>query len=84
MEGTPEASALNRRLRLKRRDIEELHLDRLQTYVMTDIQQDKELVEILDSCGCGHLLRLARPETQSEWSSGVARDLRQYLGMRLI
>lgn len=83
MEGTPEGDVLHERLRLKRRDIEQLDLDKLQTYVMTDLQQDAGLVEILDGCGCGHLLRMSRPETRSQWVPGFARDVRKYLGMTL-
>lgn len=83
MEGTPEGDALYKRLRLGRRDIKQLDLDKLQTFVMTDLQQDSELVEILDGCGCGHLLRMSRPESRSGWVPGYARDVRKYLGMTL-
>jgi len=83
MQGTPEASALYERLRLKRPDITQHELDSLQTYLLTDIQKDEELIKIFETCGCGHLLRMARPETEPEWVSGYARDLREYLGMKI-
>ena len=83
MQGTPEASALYERLRLRRPDIEQLGLDSLGNYLFTDLKKDSELVSIFETCGCGHLLKMARPETQPEWVSGYARDVRKYLGMKL-
>ena len=83
MQGTPEASALYERLRLRRPDIEQLGLDSLGNYLSTDLKKDSELVRIFETCGCGHLLKMARPETQPEWVSGYARDVRKYLGMKL-
>jgi len=83
MHGTPEASALYERLRLKRPDIEQLGLDSLENYLFTDLQEDSELAGIFDTCGCGHLLKLARLEAQPDWKSGYARDVRKYLGMKL-
>jgi hypothetical protein len=38
------------------------------------ISQARETVE---------LLKLAIPETQPDWKSGYARDVRKYLGMKL-
>jgi hypothetical protein len=83
MQGTPEAISLFDRLRLKRPDIEQLGLDSLGNYLFTDLQKDSELVSIFDTCGCGHLLKMARPETQHDWESGYARDVRKYLGMKI-
>ena len=84
MSGTPEADFLHKQLRLKRPDIEQLGLDSLQSFLFSDLQKDEELVRVFEKCGCGHLLRMARPETQSIWKSGKARDVRSYLGMKLI
>jgi hypothetical protein len=83
MQGTPEAISLFDRLQLKRPDIEQLGLDSLGNYLFTDLQKDSELVSIFDTCGCGHLLKMARPETQHDWESGYARDVRKYLGMKI-
>ena len=83
MQGTPEAGALYQQLRLSRPDIQRLELDSLRTYVLTDLQKDQELVRIFDMCGRGHLLKMVRPETEAEWVSGYARDLRKYLRMKL-
>jgi hypothetical protein len=83
MQGTPEASALYERLRLRRPDIQQLGLDSLENFLHTDLQEDSELVSMLDACGCGHLTKLVGPETQLDWKSGYARDVRKYLGMKL-
>ena len=83
MQGTPEAISLFDHLRLRRPDIEQLGLDSLQSFLFTDLQTDQELVRIFEKCGCGHMLKMARPEAQSPWESGKARDVRNYLGMTL-
>ena len=83
MQGTPEAISLFDHLRLRRPDIEQLGLDSLGNYLFTDLQEDSELVRIFETCGCGHLLKMAKPETQPEWVSGYARDVRKYLGMKV-
>jgi hypothetical protein len=84
MQGTPEAAALYERLRLRRPDIEQLGLDSLENFLHTDLQEDSELASMLEACGCGHLLKLAtRLETEPDWESSYARDVRKYLGMKL-
>jgi hypothetical protein len=60
MEGTPEYRLLKEKLRLCRRDIEHLNLDRLETFLSPDILRDEGLVAVLTDCGCGSLLELAR------------------------
>ena len=83
MQGTPEAISLFDHLRLRRPDIEQLGLDSLENYLLTDLQKDSELASIFDACGFGHLLKMLRPETQPDWESSYARDVRKYLGMKL-
>jgi hypothetical protein len=83
MQGTPEAAALHKQLQLTRPDIERLELDKLPTYMCTDLQEDEELVRIFETCGCGHLFRIAKPETAVEWESGYARNIRLYLKMKI-
>jgi hypothetical protein len=83
MQGTPEAAALYERLRLRRPDIEQLGLDSLENFLHTDLKEDSELASIFDTCGCGHLLKMRRLETQRDLQYGYARDVRKYLGMKL-
>jgi hypothetical protein len=81
MEGTPEADALRRKLRLRRPDIEFHQLDRLETFLTTDLREDATLVALLTECGCGHLITLSREIFAELRGQGFAQDLRRYLGM---
>jgi hypothetical protein len=79
MQGTPEARLLGQKLRLCRRDIEHLNLDRLETYLSPDVLQDPQLVGLLEECGCGSLLELARHGFPYDTLTGRAEDLRRFL-----
>ncbi len=57
MKGTPEAERLYERLRVGRHTVETLGLDRLETFILSDVAHDKELAAVLKDCGCGHLLQ---------------------------
>jgi hypothetical protein len=83
MRGTPEADLLYKHKKLVRWDIERLRLDTLHTFVMTDVQEDPELRDLLTRCGCGHLLEMAIPEAQKSLLKGEARKIKDYLGMKL-
>lgn len=58
MKGTPESQKLYERLHVRRHTIETMRLDRLETFVMSDIGRDRELAAVLTDCGCGHLLKM--------------------------
>jgi hypothetical protein len=79
MEGTPEGRLLWRNLQLTRRDIEYTRLDRLETFLAPDILADKELVGLLEECGCGSLLELARKGFGHAVVNASAEDLRRFL-----
>jgi hypothetical protein len=79
MDGTPEGDALWRKLCLARRDKELLELDKIRTFLMTDVQFDKELVEILEECGCGHLFKVVREQPRERYVPGYAEEMRKYL-----
>jgi hypothetical protein len=83
MRGTPEADLLYKHKKLVKADIERLRLDTLHTFVMTDVQEDPELRDLLTRCGCGHLLEMANPEAQESLLKGEARKIKDYLGMKL-
>jgi hypothetical protein len=82
MQGTPEAGALYKLLRLKRLDVEHLGLDSLNSFLSDDLRADHELVSVLEECGFGGLLQMARFETKSGARTALARDVRAYLGMQ--
>ena len=71
---------LYRKLRLKRRDIEYLKLDELAAFRDNEVRHDPSLVELLDKCGCGHLLTLTAPDLPKEIPTGYADTLRKFLG----
>jgi hypothetical protein len=81
MDGTPEGKLLRQNLRLARSDKEYLGLDQLETFALSDIQNDPKLVALLEQCGCGHLLRIVRPGAVQEYLAGYARDFRKHLGL---
>jgi hypothetical protein len=81
MAGTPEHGLLKEKLRLTRRDIEYEGLDRLETFLTADVLADQELVRVLEECGCGSLLALARDGFPHTAAGGHAEDLRRFLGI---
>ena len=87
MEGTPEARALHRRLRLTRRDIDWLGLHELAAYTQSDLVADPELRPLLEKCGCGQLFTLGQdftpetPHAAPPTPTPIAADVRRYLRM---
>jgi hypothetical protein len=79
MSGTREGRQLQEKLRLTRWDIEYQGLDRLGTFLSTDIHQDPSLAAVLEKCGCGSLLALARSGFAPEQVPGRAEELKRYL-----
>lgn len=81
MQGTPESDLLYHKLRLTRRDIEFLHLDELSLFGSREIRADRQLSQILQECGCGHLLEIHESVfAQHHHHDGDADMLRKYLG----
>lgn len=79
MQGTPEASRLYEALRLQRPDIEYTGLDKLISFVNSDLHADPELAPIFEASGCSHLLAL-RGEIGPAHRPISSQFLRQYLG----
>jgi hypothetical protein len=79
MEGTPEFRKLREKLGLCRRDIQHEGLDRLETFLSPAILQDQDLVRLLEECGCGSLLALARDGFPYYPVRDRAGDLRKFL-----
>src|SRR4051812_38489136 len=77
MQGTPEAELLYRKLRLGRHDIEYQKLDKLATFLDTDLGGDPQLAELLTACGCGDLLHIGK--LRDGCKRGYAQDLRKHL-----
>jgi len=83
MDGTPEGEKLWEKLRLTKRDKQYTGLDRLSTYVLSDMKDDPELVAVFKECGCAHLFGMTEVELTDRQLRGSAADVRKYLGDRL-
>jgi hypothetical protein len=81
MKGTPEHRLLREKLRLTRRDIEHLSLDRLETFLSPDVLQERQLVGVLQECGCGGLLGLAACDFPCRGGGDRAEELKRFLGI---
>lgn len=81
MDGTPQGDALRHKLRLRRSDKQFLALDRLETFLNTDLRYDRELIELLEECGCGHLFEIADGFALQRRVTGHAEAIRRHLGL---
>lgn len=80
MDGTPEGALIREKLRLERPDKEHLELDKIETFLHTDMKDDPEIVKLLSGCGCGHLFSLPLVPTPKEHiKSGYADGIRDFL-----
>jgi hypothetical protein len=50
-------------------------------FLLTDAGRDPVLTQILEECGCGHLLKFAEHAYREFLIRGVARQTREYLGL---
>jgi hypothetical protein len=80
MQGTPEADLLRKKLRLTRQDIEYLNLDDPWTLIFSDVKDHEEIVKVLEECGLGEFIRLARALQGSVPEMSVANQIRDYIG----
>ena len=83
MDGTPEGQKLWEKLRLTKKDKQYTGLDRLSTFVLSDMKGDPELVAVFKECGCAHLFDMTEDELTDRQLRGSAEDVRKYLGNRL-
>jgi hypothetical protein len=79
MNGTPEGDLLWKKRRLCREDKEELELDRIKTFLLTDIQFNPTLVHLLEECGCGHLFKIMKEPPCERTVASYARNMLKYL-----
>ena len=69
MDGTPEGKKLHDALKLRRPDKKYLKLDSLETFLLSDIKDDSEIVDTLCECGCGDLFKVSRLPVKSIYRS---------------
>lgn len=77
--GTPEGDHLKKRLGLKLCEQKFLILDKLSTFILTDLKDDPELIEIFTHVGCGSLFALANQFTDIDAKMQYAQKLAKYL-----
>ncbi len=82
MDGTPEGNQLWKQLRLRRADKQLQGLDKLGTFVCTDVALDPALVELFTKCGCGHLFQMRTDLSVDQFVAGYAADIRKYLRLK--
>ena len=83
-DGTPEGRRLREICGLGRLDREFLSIDKLSTFIATDMKCDKELEELFLEAGCGSLLELREDVEGINTKEGMASSLpmlRKYLGL---
>ena len=83
MNGTPEGDKLYDLLRVTRSDKTYLGLDQLNTFCISDLKNDSELLAAFEQCGCGHLLRMTKEDYISDDMQGRGAEVKKYLGNRL-
>ncbi|MBN2089622.1 hypothetical protein JW964_08410 [candidate division KSB1 bacterium] len=77
--GTPEGENLKKILGLKLSENKYLELDKLSTFIGTDLRDDPELKEIFTRVGCGSLFELANRFDHIEAKMHYAQKITQYL-----
>ena len=78
MEGTPEGKTLKRMLGTRSEDLAYLALDRLDTFLSTDVAVDPAIRAVMDDAGCGHLLDIS-PLPPEALVAGRAAEVKRYL-----
>lgn len=81
MKNTPESRLLKRHMRLEQLDIDHLRLNDLAVFTQTDVRTDPLLRRKLESCGCGHLFKIAEGDDWdlSPQPKPFAAEVRRYL-----
>jgi hypothetical protein len=84
MQGTPEARALDKRLRLTRSELDYLRLTELSPFTQSDLRNDAKLRGLLEKCGCGHLFAAAELTADAQGiiappTEPMAEKVRKYL-----
>lgn len=80
MNGTPEGDCLRQKLKFGIDEKKYSQIDRIQTFLFSDIQHDVELRALLGACGCGHLFEILKePPPPHRSLPGYAEDVRKLL-----
>lgn len=81
--GTPEGEALNRNVKIQKQDKIYLEIDKLSTYLNSDIQSKPELKKIFDEAGCQSLFCVKDfLQTDAFPQKKLSGFISRYLGLR--
>lgn len=80
--GTPEGEKLHESMGLEIIEKKYLQIDKLSTFVLTDLKNDKELRKLFTSVGCGCLFELADKDSKIDPDMQQAAAIAEYLGLR--
>ena len=81
--GTPEGKKLNQLVGLQKADKKYLGIDKLSTFIQSDIKNDEKLKALFYEAGCGDLFKLDKTglDDQSDKVLATAEYMAKYLGI---
>ncbi len=81
--GTPEGKKLNQMLGLQKADKKYLGIDKLSTFIQSDIKKDEKLKALFCEAGCGDLFKLDKTglDDQGDKELATANYITKYLGI---
>jgi len=79
--GTPEGDRLHQTLGLKRVDAKYMELDKLSTFVRTDLKQNQEIISLFAQAGCDDLFKLILISESQEAERKLAERIASYLNL---
>lgn len=85
-DGTPEGKKLRENTGLLKEDKKHLTIDKLNTFILTDIEKDARLKKIFIDAGCGTLFQLdnrvfVNPEDRGK--KPIAKQIADYIGLKI-
>lgn len=81
MDGTPEGEALRQMLGIEAVDKKYLEIDRLSTFILTDIKDNPEILDKFTQAGCAELFMLDNEEINAIPRIEKARMIQSYLNV---
>ena len=81
--GTPEGKKLQELFGLQKADKKYLGIDKLSTFILSDIKENKQLKKLFDEAGCGDLFKLDKTllDNPKEKEIACANFIANYLGI---
>ena len=84
-EGTPEGEKLKEIAGLAKADVKYLHIDKLRSFIESDIKQNEAIKQMFIDAGCKGLFELEIDEPEKLTGQiGLADDIKKYIGLGLV